>query len=99
MDFTAIAAAMDDLYRRFPHLPRRDDLAQIVLDAYNDPTLPPDGPSRLPAVVAALWPIGGAAGAERGHTVMVAAIRGEVAQALEDPALPTGARWGVMNFV
>jgi hypothetical protein len=99
MDRTAIVAALNELYDDFPYLPRRDDLAQIVFDAYHDPCLPPDSPWRLPAVVAALWPIGAAAGAQRGHTVMLAAIRGEVTQALEDPTLTTDARWVVMNFV
>jgi hypothetical protein len=98
LDLTAIEQALDALYAKAPHLPRPDGLAQVVLDAYNDRSDPPDSPCRWAGVVAALWPIGAAAGAERGHAVTVGAIRGAIALALADPSPDPRGRWVVMGM-
>jgi hypothetical protein len=99
MDLTTIERALADLYARAGHLPRPDGLAQTVLDAYNDSALGPDSPWRLAGVVAALWPLGAAAGAERGHTVTDAAFRNQVAEALTDSSLDARGRFVVMGLV
>ena len=99
MDLGTIEQALADLYTRERHLPRMDGLAQTVLDAYHDPALVPNSPWRLAGVVAALWPIGAAAGAARGHTVTIAALRDQVAQALDTPSLDTRSRWVIMGMV
>jgi hypothetical protein len=99
MDLTTIERALADLYAHAGHLPRPDDLAQTVLDAYNDNTLGSNSPWRLAGVVAALWPVGAAAGAARGHTVTVAALRDLVAQALDNPSLDARSHWVIMGMV
>ena len=97
MDLTTIEAALDELYRRERHLPRPHGLAQTVLNACHED--PPGSAWYLSGVVAALWPIGAAAGAAQGHAVTVGAIRGEVAQALADPGPDGRGRWVVMGMV
>jgi hypothetical protein len=99
MDLTTIEQALADLYETAGHLPRPDGLAQTVLDAYNDNTLGPDSPWRLAGVVAALWPCGAAAGAERGHAVTVAAFRNQIAEAFTDSSLDARSRFVVMGLV
>src|SRR3954470_6915659 len=99
MDLTTIEAALADLYAGAAHLPRPDGLAQTVLDAYNDNTSGPNRPGRLAGIVAALWPIGAAAGAQRGHTVTVAASRQQVADALTDTSLDARGRFVVTGLV
>ena len=96
MDLATVTQALDALYQRAPHLPRRPDLAQTVLDAYPEDL--PENAWHLTGVVAALWPIGAAAGAERGHALTVGAIRGELAQALADPSPDARGRWVVMGM-
>jgi hypothetical protein len=99
MDLTTIEEALADLYATAGHLPRPDGLAQTVLDAYNDNTLGPNSPWRLVGIVAALWPIGAAAGAQQGHTVTVAAFRDQVEQALTDTSLDARGRFVLTGLV
>jgi hypothetical protein len=99
MDLTTIEQALADLYTTAGHLPRPDGLAKTVLDAYNDDTLGPNSPWRRAGIVAALWPIGAAAGAQRGHTVTIAAFRDQVAGALTDTSLDARGRFVVTGLV
>jgi hypothetical protein len=89
MDLNTIHEALVDLYRRNPHLPHPDGLAQHVLDAWMNatPTVPGQ-PYRSQAVIEATWAIGARLGAQRGHQVAAAAIRDMVADGLTAGSVP-----------
>jgi hypothetical protein len=89
-DWVRIIRILDGLYARAGHLPRSHDLAPAVAEALA---------SGLDRVLAALWPIGAKAGAERGHAVAAAALRDEAAAALSDPSLDGRGRWVVAGMV
>jgi hypothetical protein len=90
MDLTEIDQALDELYRQHPHLPRPEDLAAIVHDAWtgSPPTTPATPHGRTNAVIHATWPIGAALGAQRGHQVAATALRDMVGEGLAAGDVP-----------
>src|SRR5262245_11695375 len=92
MDLPTVTRALRELYRRNPHLPRPDGLAQTVLTAWDGAA--PTGLStpfgRTEAVIRATWPIGATLGAQRGHQVTATAIRDMVGEGLADVPNPEG---------
>jgi hypothetical protein len=93
---STVGAVLDELFQAMGHLPRPHGLVQLIVDAHNRPT---DGqPAALAGVIAALWPIGATAGAQRGHTVTLAGLLDALAR-IDISALPDArSRWIVRGF-
>jgi hypothetical protein len=98
VDLQTVSAALDRLYTKAPHLPRLDDMATTILDAYRRRSAATDGPHPMGRVLYALWPIGAEAGARRGHAITVGAIQAEVAQAIADRNPDPRSRWLILGM-
>jgi hypothetical protein len=99
MDLQTVTAALNRLYTKAPHLPRPDDIATTIIDAYRRRSAATDSPHPMGRVLWALWPIGAEAGARRGHAVTVGAIQAEVAQAIAARNLDARSQWLILGMV
>jgi hypothetical protein len=91
MDLASVTRILDTFYERWPFLPRPSDLAATIVNAHG-------AAEPASTIVMMLWPVGGRAGAVRGHAITVGAIRGELAQALADPSPDERGQWLVAGM-
>ena len=91
MDLASVTRILDTFYERWPFLPRPSDIAATIVNAHG-------AAEPASTIVMTLWPVGGRAGAVRGHAITVGAIRGELAQALADPSPDERGRWLVAGM-